>query len=115
MVVMNVRARGRASLTKKPNAIEMVVQANSPPGGTPYLNALLPQVPLNATALAIANDPKTIALRGALWGSGGAAVARRHFQRRRTWQWNDWATVRAQRTRSALRSHRARSAPAVPA
>ncbi len=68
---VGMRARGRASLNKEPNAIEMLVQANSQPGGTPYLNALLPQVPLSAMALATANDPKRIAVRGALWGSGG--------------------------------------------
>lgn len=67
-----LRARGRVSLKKEPNAIEMLVQANSPPGGTPYLNVLMPHIPLNAVALATANDPKLIAVRGALWGSGGA-------------------------------------------
>ncbi len=69
---LSLRARGRASLSQEPNAIEMLVQANSPSGGVPYLNVVLPEVPLNAAALATANDPKAIAIRGALWGAGGA-------------------------------------------
>jgi len=64
-------ARGRIALDKEPNAIELMVRAGSPPGGAPYLDALLPQASLDAVAVATAKDPRAIALRGALWGGGG--------------------------------------------
>ena len=35
----------------------------------PYANQLLPQLPLDAVALATAQDPKAITLRGLLWGA----------------------------------------------
>ena len=52
--------------------IAMLVSAEAPAGGAPYASALLPQVPLHATVLATANDPRAFAMRGALWGAGGS-------------------------------------------
>ena len=62
-------ARGRVALVKRPNAIEMLAGAHAPPGAIPYANQLLPQLPLDAVALATAQDPKAITLRGMLWGA----------------------------------------------
>lgn len=69
---VDVSARGRVAFGKEPNAIEMLVRAHAPPGGTPFVSSLLPNVPLEAAVLATAYDPKAIAARGALWGAGGA-------------------------------------------
>ncbi len=64
-------ARGRVAMQAQHGAIAMLLRAQSPAGGTPYVNALLPQIPLHASVLATADDPKAIAMRGALWGAGG--------------------------------------------
>jgi hypothetical protein len=69
---VHVRTRGRIAMSAPHDAIEMLTQAQSPAGGTPYLGALLPQIPLRAAVLATADDPKAIEMRGALWGEGGA-------------------------------------------
>jgi hypothetical protein len=63
-----ISTRGRIALSKEPNAIEMLVGVRSPPGGAPYVGELFPSLPLNGLALATADDPKAISLRGALWG-----------------------------------------------
>ncbi|MGB6522814.1 MAG: hypothetical protein WBE83_13700, partial [Candidatus Cybelea sp.] len=62
-------ARGRVALVKRANAIEMLAGAHAPPGAIPYADQLLPQLPLDAVALATARDPKAITLRGLLWGA----------------------------------------------
>jgi len=64
-------ARGRVAMQTQHGAIAMLLRAQSPAGSTPYLNALLPQIPLHAAVLATADDPKAIGMRGALWGAGG--------------------------------------------
>jgi hypothetical protein len=69
---VRLSARGRVAFQKQPHAIEMLVGAAAPPGGTPYLSNELPLLPVNAVVLAMADDPKAIAMRGALWGNGGA-------------------------------------------
>lgn len=63
-------ARGRIALGRQDKAIAMLVRAEAPAGGTPYASALLPQVPMNAAVLVTADDPKALAMRGALWGAG---------------------------------------------
>jgi hypothetical protein len=68
---VNLNARGRAAINLQHNAVEILVKAHSPPGGTPYVNVLLPQAALDATVLATADDPKAIATRGVIWGGGG--------------------------------------------
>jgi autotransporter translocation and assembly factor TamB len=68
----SLNARGRITLKQQHNAVEVLAQAHSPAGGTPYISALLPQTPLRATVLATADDPKAIAARGVLWGDGGS-------------------------------------------
>jgi hypothetical protein len=62
-------ARGRVALEKRPGAVEMLLGIESPPNGVPYLGMLLPQMPLHGVALATADDPKAVALQGALWGT----------------------------------------------
>ncbi|HEY6485155.1 MAG TPA: translocation/assembly module TamB domain-containing protein [Candidatus Cybelea sp.] len=62
-------ARGRVALVKRPNAIEVLAGAHAPPGAIPYANQLLPRLPLDAVALATAQNPKEITLRGLLWGA----------------------------------------------
>lgn len=62
-------ARGRVALVKRPNAIEMLAGAHAPAGAIPYADQLLPQLPLDAAALATARDPTAITLRGLLWGA----------------------------------------------
>jgi autotransporter translocation and assembly factor TamB len=64
--------RGRVSLQSGPNAVEMLLHASSPPGGTPYVSRLLPAMPLDAVALATSDDPKQIGVRGILQGRAGA-------------------------------------------
>jgi hypothetical protein len=65
-------ARGRVALQKERNAIQLLVAAHAPPGAAPEVGELLPQTPLNVAALATATNPNAIAIRGALWGAGGA-------------------------------------------
>jgi autotransporter translocation and assembly factor TamB len=63
-------ARGRAGLKRAPNAIEMLAGVRTSLGAIPYANVLLPGVSVTGLALARADDPKAIALRGVLWGAG---------------------------------------------
>ena len=48
----------------------MLVGASAPPGAAPYAAAFLPGMALGANVLATADDPRAIAARGVLWGSG---------------------------------------------
>ncbi len=68
-----VSARGRIALEKQRNALEVMLDARAPSAAIPYAGAYLPPMPLDAVALATANDPKAIALRGVLAGSGAAS------------------------------------------
>lgn len=65
-------AGGRIVMHKQPNAIEMLLAARAPAGAIPYGNALLPGVMLNGVALANADDPKNVGMRGVLWGAAPA-------------------------------------------
>jgi autotransporter translocation and assembly factor TamB len=67
-----IATRGRIAIVKEPNAIEMLVNVRAPGNGAPYVSEVLPNLPLNAIALATANDPNAISMRGALWGDGEA-------------------------------------------
>jgi autotransporter translocation and assembly factor TamB len=62
-------ARGRVALQKQPGAIEMLVGVQTPPDPLPYTNELLPKMSFDGVALATADDPKAIALRGVLAGT----------------------------------------------
>jgi len=73
-------ARGRITVKQQRNGVEILAQARSPAGVTPYVNALLPQTPLRATVLATADDPKAIATRGVLSGDGGAQALEAIFK-----------------------------------
>jgi autotransporter translocation and assembly factor TamB len=66
---LDLGVRGRAAFEKRPGAVEMLLRANAPANGIPYASTYLPRMDLHATALATSNDPKAIALNGALWGS----------------------------------------------
>lgn len=67
---IGLTARGRAIPQKQPDAIAMLLGVHSAPGALPYTGTLLPRFALDATALATANDPKFIALRGVISGAG---------------------------------------------
>jgi hypothetical protein len=67
----NLEARGRIAMNPQRDALEILALAQAPAGGTPYIKALLPQMPLRAALLATADDPKIIATNGVLWGDGG--------------------------------------------
>lgn len=66
---LGVTARGRVALTRQPGAVNLLVGLDAPPGAIPYAGRLLPALPLHGIALATADDPKAIAMQGALWGS----------------------------------------------
>ncbi len=65
---VRLATRGRVAFDKEPDAVEMLVRALAPPGTAPYVNRLLPAVPLRAEVLATAEDPRRIGGRGVLWG-----------------------------------------------
>lgn len=67
-----LNARGRVGVQRAPNAIEMLVGARTSLDAIPYASTLLPGVSVTGLAVARADDPKAIALRGALWGGGAA-------------------------------------------
>lgn len=69
---LNLTVRGRAAFEKRPRAVEMLLSAEGPANGLAYAGMLLPRMDLHAAGLATADDPKALALRGALWGSGPA-------------------------------------------
>jgi autotransporter translocation and assembly factor TamB len=66
---LDVTARGRITFARQPGAVNVLVGVQSPPGGIPYVGALLPQMAVHGTALATSDDPKTIGVQGALWGT----------------------------------------------
>jgi autotransporter translocation and assembly factor TamB len=61
---------GRVELQKKRDAVEMLLRANTATVALPYLNTMLPDMRLEGVALATADDPKAIGLRGVVWGAG---------------------------------------------
>jgi hypothetical protein len=61
---------GRVELQKKRDAIEMLLGVHTSTVALPYLNTMLPEMRLEGIALATADDPKAIALRGILSGAG---------------------------------------------
>jgi hypothetical protein len=65
-----ISARGRISLQRERNALEMLVGVKLPANEMPYVSELLPGLPFDGEALATADDLKTISLRGMLWGDG---------------------------------------------
>ncbi|HEX3670916.1 MAG TPA: translocation/assembly module TamB domain-containing protein [Candidatus Cybelea sp.] len=67
---VELAGRGRVAFDKEPNAIEMLVGARAPPDAAPYAAEMLPGMTLGANVLATADDPRAIAARGVLWGSG---------------------------------------------
>ncbi|MGC1380844.1 MAG: translocation/assembly module TamB domain-containing protein [Candidatus Baltobacteraceae bacterium] len=69
---VEVAARGHAALQTETGAIVMLARAQSPPGALPYADSFLPGMSLNGFALATADDPKAIATRGVLRGTGAA-------------------------------------------
>ncbi len=67
---IGLTARGRVIPQKQPDAIALLLGVHAAPGDLPYTGTLLPQFALDGTALATANDPKSIALRGVISGAG---------------------------------------------
>ena len=65
-------ARGRAALQRRPNAVEMLLNARVPAGTIPYEQSIAPGLALHGLALATAADPKSIALRGVVAGASPA-------------------------------------------
>lgn len=63
-------ASGRVELQKKRDAIEMLLGAHTSTVALPYLDTVLPEMRIDGIALATADDPKAIALRGILSGAG---------------------------------------------
>ena len=69
---IGISARGRVALEKEPGAIDMIAAVRAPADAVPYAASLLPGMPLTGFALATANDPKAIATRGVLYGTGAS-------------------------------------------
>ena len=69
---VDLSARGRIALERRPRAVEMLLGIHAPPGGIPYVGSFVMGMPVQALALATAEDPKAIALRGALWGASAS-------------------------------------------
>jgi autotransporter translocation and assembly factor TamB len=65
-------AGGRIVLVKEPRAIELLLGVRASTNDVPYAATIVPRLPLQAVALASAEDPKSIGLLGALWGSGAS-------------------------------------------
>jgi hypothetical protein len=63
-------ARGRVAMQRRANAIEMLAAADLPSSAIPYGARVAPGLSLHALALATADNPKQIAVRGVLTGSG---------------------------------------------
>ncbi len=68
---IDLRARGRFSLQPKPNAVEMIAGFEAPPDSLPYVNALVPGMPIDGTILASGNRLNLIDTRGVIAGDGG--------------------------------------------
>ncbi len=65
-----VDAGGRLALHSQPNAIELLLDARTSTAGVPYLDSIFPRMRLDGAAVASADDPRSIGVLGALWGSG---------------------------------------------
>lgn len=65
---VGVTARGRVAFERQHSAVKLLAGVDAPPGAIPYAGKLLPALPLHGIALASADDPKAIAMQGALWG-----------------------------------------------
>jgi hypothetical protein len=63
------QTRGRVGLQRKQNAVQMFLGADVPSAAIPYGSSVVPSLTLHALGLAIANDPKHIALLGTIAGS----------------------------------------------
>ncbi len=69
---LSISARGQAAFQRQSDAIRILTTLHAPPGGIPYAGAVLAGLPLDGIAVATADDPKAIAVRGMLWGANGA-------------------------------------------
>jgi autotransporter translocation and assembly factor TamB len=69
---VGVTARGRLAFERQPGAVKLLAGIDAPPGAIPYGGKMLPALPLHGIALASADDPRAIALQGALWGRNDA-------------------------------------------
>ncbi len=65
---VDASARGRVAFERRPGAVDMLLGVRAAPGRVPYVGSFVPGMGVQARALATAEDPKAIALRGALWG-----------------------------------------------
>lgn len=63
-------ARGRVAMQRRAGAIEMLAAAAVPSSAIPYGAKIAPGLSLDALALATADDPKRIAMRGVITGAG---------------------------------------------
>ncbi len=68
----DLTARGRVAFERRPGAVDMLLGVRAPPGRIPYVGAYVPAMPVQALALATAEDPRAIAVRGALWGASAS-------------------------------------------
>ncbi|HVR46960.1 MAG TPA: translocation/assembly module TamB domain-containing protein [Candidatus Binatia bacterium] len=68
----DLNARGRVAFERRPGAVDMMLGVRAGPGRIPYAGSFLPGMRLQAAALATADDPKAIALHGALWGASAS-------------------------------------------
>ncbi|HEY6327078.1 MAG TPA: translocation/assembly module TamB domain-containing protein [Candidatus Cybelea sp.] len=66
---VDLSARGRVAFERRPGAVDMLLGVRAGPGGVPYVGSFVPGMRLQAAALATADDPKALALHGALWGA----------------------------------------------
>ena len=67
---IDLQARGRFSLHPKSNAVEMIAGFEAPPDSLPYINALVPGMPLHGTILASGNRLNLVDTRGVIDGDG---------------------------------------------
>ncbi|MGZ3547847.1 MAG: translocation/assembly module TamB domain-containing protein [Vulcanimicrobiaceae bacterium] len=65
---IDMHARGRVVLQRAPNAVEMLLHVSAPASSVPYANGMVPGMMLRGSALATADDPKSIELQGVLGG-----------------------------------------------
>ncbi len=68
----DLSARGRVAFERRANAVDLLLGVRAGAGGIPYAESFVPGMTLQAAALATADDPKAIALRGALWGASAS-------------------------------------------
>ncbi len=60
--------RGRVALAPQHNGMRMLVDIRGAPGTLPYASSIVPAMSFDAEALALADVPKAISMRGILWG-----------------------------------------------